>query len=214
MSIAVLKRKTNAQYNNSSVNYPQFSLNGTHRNQGWVGQTNQSRSLSRTLMKGNVVKGHGGCCGTYLKKPIVQCAGSMNLNNNMYIKPSVLNTRGMISTQYKWITRPQPFTSVKPDVNNNLNSAGQYTINIGKSTVAEVNGCTVNKNAEKIVCNSKCNIVPLTNYNVPVNYLTGDPTKVETLSRTQSDYIIKLHAKCESSDISNVKKSTCGVPIP
>ena len=61
MSIATLKRKTQAKYNNMSVgNTHGFSINGTHRNQGYVGQTSLSRSLPRTLMKGNAVRGHGG----------------------------------------------------------------------------------------------------------------------------------------------------------
>ena len=38
MSIVALKRKTAAKYNNSSVGVPQFSINGGHRNQGWVVQ--------------------------------------------------------------------------------------------------------------------------------------------------------------------------------
>ena len=61
MSIATLKRKSQTKYNNMSVGQPFFSLNGTHRNQGYVGQTSLSRSLPRTLMRGNVVRGHGGC---------------------------------------------------------------------------------------------------------------------------------------------------------
>ena len=96
MSIATLKRKTHAKYNNSSVNTGEgFSLNGTHRNQGYVGQTSLSRSLSRTLMKGNVVRGHGGCCGTYNITPIVQ-SGITTTENSRVIKSSVLSTKGML----------------------------------------------------------------------------------------------------------------------
>ena len=65
MSIATLKRKTQTKYNNMSVGQSGFSINGTHRNQGYVGQTSLSRSLPRTLMRGNTVRGHGGCCGTF-----------------------------------------------------------------------------------------------------------------------------------------------------
>ena len=55
MSIVALKRKTNTQYNNMSANRKGFSLNGTHRSQGYVGQTVLSRSLPRTLMRGNKI---------------------------------------------------------------------------------------------------------------------------------------------------------------
>ena len=36
MSLATLKKKTQAQYRNVSVGQPQFSINGTHRSQGYV----------------------------------------------------------------------------------------------------------------------------------------------------------------------------------
>jgi hypothetical protein len=114
MSIVALKRKTEAKYNNMSVGVPQFSLNGTHRSQGYVGQDTRGRSLPKTLMKGNVLKGHGGCCGTYRITPIVQSAVTSTNNPNV-IKNSVLNTNGLIMTKYRWIRRPQPYTSVKPD---------------------------------------------------------------------------------------------------
>ena len=46
MSIATLKRKSQAKYNNSLGSDTIFSISGTHRNQGYVGQTSLSRSSS------------------------------------------------------------------------------------------------------------------------------------------------------------------------
>ena len=46
MSLATLKKKTEAKYKNLSVGLPQFSINGSLRNQGYVGQTSLSRSLN------------------------------------------------------------------------------------------------------------------------------------------------------------------------
>ena len=120
MSIATLKKKTAAKYNNASVNVPQFSINGGYRNQGWVGQTTLSRSLPKTPMVGNTPKGHGGCCGTYNIGTIVQSAVT-STNNPADIKPSVLSTDGMLDTKYRWIGRPAPYTSVKSSAGNNLN---------------------------------------------------------------------------------------------
>ena len=125
MSIATLKKKTQTKYNNMSVGERQFSINGTHRSQGYVGQTSLSRSLPRTLMKGNVAIGHGGCCGKFNKVPIVQSA-VISVENPNVVKSSVLGTSGMISTKYAWIKRPQPYTSVKPDNNQNNNSQSDY----------------------------------------------------------------------------------------
>ena len=66
MSLAVLKRKAQTKYNNMSANSTSgFSLNGTHRNQGYVGQTSLSRTIIRTPHKGATPRGHGGQGGTY-----------------------------------------------------------------------------------------------------------------------------------------------------
>ena len=56
MSEATLKRKTAVKYRNMSVgneskNNKGFSLNGTTRNQGYVGQDTLGRSLPKTIMK-------------------------------------------------------------------------------------------------------------------------------------------------------------------
>jgi hypothetical protein len=129
MSIATLKKKSANKYNNLSVGKPQFSLNGSLRLQGYVGQTMLSRSLPRTLMNGNVVRGHGGLYGGYVQAPIVKEGtglGTNELNDPRVVKSSVLDTNGMIMTKYRWIRRPAPITSVKPDTTMNVGSQGQY----------------------------------------------------------------------------------------
>jgi hypothetical protein len=136
LSIATLKRKTQTKYNNMSVGEKQFSLNGSHRNQGFVGQTSLSRSLPRTLMKGNTLRGHGGCCGTYFITPIVQSAVKTTEDSSI-VKSSVINTQGMIDTKYRWIRRPQPFSSTKPDNNSNTNTQEQYIEKLAKRTINE-----------------------------------------------------------------------------
>jgi hypothetical protein len=155
MSLATLKKKTKAIFNNPHIgdkygDYSKmsavrmnsynnqngnisagFSLNGTHRSQGYIGQTMLSRHLPRTLMKGNVAKGHGGCCGAYPTNNgnIIQ-SGVNYQNDPTVVKSSVLNTSGFFHTNYKWIWRPQPFTSVKPDSNNNINTQEYYIKNL------------------------------------------------------------------------------------
>jgi hypothetical protein len=95
MSIATLKKKTQSQYNNSSVGQKQFSINGTLRNQGYVGQTMLSRSLPKTLAKGATLRGSGGCCDKFIIYPIVQ-SGINYFNNPLIVKPSVVNTRSLL----------------------------------------------------------------------------------------------------------------------
>ncbi len=158
MSIVALKKKTAAKYNNMSVNVPQFSINGGFRNQGWVGQTSLSRSLIKTPYRGATPRGHGGCCGTYnvsIVKPLETCT-----NNSEVIKPSVVSTDGMLDMKYRWIRRPAPYSSVKPDVNHNLNQQGEYINRIKKNTLNSMNSSVSNScpSVPKQICDLSCDL--------------------------------------------------------
>jgi hypothetical protein len=150
MSIATLKRKTAVKYNNLSVGSKNggFSINGTRRNQGYIGRGVLGLHFPRTLMRGNEARGYGGCCGTYKRTPIVRdtfCFPSNNgnsaNNNPSVVKKSVLDTKGQIATQYRWIRRPQPYSVVKPDSNMIQQTQQSYIENLSKKTVAELNLC-------------------------------------------------------------------------
>lgn len=56
MSLVTLKRKAAAKYNNMSVGHANFSLNGTRRNQGYVGQNLRSESCMLCTNDPNVIK--------------------------------------------------------------------------------------------------------------------------------------------------------------
>jgi hypothetical protein len=140
MSIATLKRKTEAKYNNMSVGSNGFSLNGAHRSQGWVGQTILSRSLPRTPMKGNTPRGNGGCCGTYKSSGIIQSAVT-SLNDNNVLKPTCLTTRGMLEER---LTPYHDYLTVKPDSTQNSNNTQEYTENLAKVNINLVDNCTNN----------------------------------------------------------------------
>lgn len=136
MSVATLKYKTLAKYNNNSVGVPQFSLNGGYRNQGWVGQTSLSRSLPRTLMRDGVARGHGGRQGTFVQTPIV--TSSINYQeDSRVIKSSVLDTAGMLEKRTQWSRRPPDTGSGsawKQDVNGNLGTAQDRTFKLRSCT--------------------------------------------------------------------------------
>jgi hypothetical protein len=134
MSVIALKRKTFAQYKNNSAGQPQFSINGPYRSQGFVGQTSLSRSLSKTIMKGNVAKGHGGCCGKYTQSPIVQTA-VISLEDTSVVKSSVLSTPGLIRTKYRWMRRPAPFSTTKSFDRNN--TQGEYLFYLQQQVLSE-----------------------------------------------------------------------------
>jgi len=119
MSLATLKRKTEAAYNNNSVGQKHFSLNGGQRSQGWVGHDSRGRTLVRSLAKGNTLRGHGGCCGKYPKPCVVPTEVKTTENSNV-MKSSVLNYNGMMHTVNPWIWRPAPITSFKIDGNHGV----------------------------------------------------------------------------------------------
>ena len=151
MSEATLKRKTKAKYHNMSVGSTNggFSLNGTRRSAGYVGQGVLGRSFPRTPMRGNEARGNGGCCGTYKRTTIVQsgvCFPTRNSatsanNDPRVVKKSVLDTNGRIMTRFRWIRRPQPYAVVKPDSNMIQGTQQSYIENLSHTTIATLDAC-------------------------------------------------------------------------
>lgn len=116
MSIATLKRKSNHTHGSFHSNGTNgFSLNGVHRTNTYIGKTALGQHYPRTLMKGSVARGHGGCCGTYNEVATVESIACNTTEDATTVKSSVLNTRGMIATKYRWVNRPYPYATVKPN---------------------------------------------------------------------------------------------------
>jgi hypothetical protein len=204
MSIATLKKKTATKYNNMSVNVPNFSINGTHRSAGWVGQTTLSRSLPKTILVGITPKGSGGCCGTYNLTNIVQSAVTSK-NDNKVIKPSVLSNDGMIATKYRWIRRPTPFTSVKPGYNNNLNDQSDYITRKSKGAIFDTTSCAIMNKPESI-CGDPLFKCDETTVNVTKNVYT----------KTEGQYVAELSDECANTidiQFQNQNASNCGTPF-
>ena len=217
--IATLKKKTYAKYNNSSVGLPHFSINGTLRNQGYVGQTSLSRSLPRTLYNGIYPRGHGGCCGTFKIGQTVQ-SGIMPLNNPNVIKSSVISSKGMIEEETKCLNSlripnwnkqlPQhtPLTKVKPDNNQHNNTQSDYTINLAKKTIQKYNACTALNQVKKQGTIENRPRIPtqICNY-------TKDSSALSAIS--QSERVIQINNQCTNNNvinISSIKKTpiACG----
>ena len=105
MSLATFKKKTQAKYHNNSVNEVQFSTVGPYRNQGRVGQSTQSRSLTGPNSNGTTL---------------------CSKNDNTVVKKASMNTNGMLMSRYRWLRRPydaaQPLNSIslKPGAGNIL----------------------------------------------------------------------------------------------
>lgn len=192
MSIATLKRKTQTKYNNMSVDSKTgFSLNGTLRNQGYVGQTSLSRSLPKTMMKGNVKRGHGGCSGTYNNAPIVQSAVT-SLNDPNVIKKSVVNTHGMIESKYMWTRRPFPNAVVKPDYNNHF-TQGDYIKKITKI----IDACNLTKKETQPI--STCTN-PDVKFTADKHCINISKPESNFVAMSQGEYLLKINKECTQND--------------
>jgi hypothetical protein len=202
MSVATLKKKTQTKYNNMSVGSHGFSLNGTRRSQGWIGQTMLSRSLPRTPMKGNTPRGHGGCCGTYNTAPGIIQSAVTSLNDITKVKPTVMTMKGMLEEK---LTPYHKFTNVKPDSTQNSNNLWEYTVNLGKTTINTVDNCT-----NDVKYSGCANFNPYFRGSI-CSTLTAPLSKYSPIMA--SDYLAdKVGATliCPGTNNLNVKKSTEG----
>ena len=225
MSEATLKRKTRTQYRNMSVGQHNFSLTGTRRNQGYVGQTMLGRHFPRTPMRGNVARGHGGCCGTYLQTTIVQsgvpfpCGPSGNSANNNpdVIKMATLNTNGLIMTKYRWIRRPQPYSTVKIDATITNNTQSSYIKSKATNLINSLAACDqqpVCKNPY-VRCVQKSrpfgSVIQYPRAWLPITKTAINCDKLKPIS--QSKFIETLHGAC-ATKTEKVFTKTNRAPLP
>ena len=195
MSISTLKKKTNTLYNNMSANKHGFSLNGGYRNQGYIGQTSLSRSLPRTPMKGNVARGSGGCCGTYLRTPIVQSA-VVSQNNPYVIKTSSMNTMGMMSSKYRWVRRPFPYASTKPIIQS-IQSQSDLVSQYKQKAINEAATCAHPPNAGSVCINK----LPNTQRPQEKNTISNYDIPEKRFGLTESQYVDdRFHTQCLNND--------------
>jgi hypothetical protein len=217
MSLATMKKKSGVLYRNLSVRQNGFSLNGGHRSAGYIGQSTQSRHLTRTLMKGNVVRGNGGCCGTYVvtnvKPSELAC-----LNNPNVIKPSVENTEGMLHTKYKWFWSGRQ--SVKPDSNQNAVQS-DHTSKIAKKTMNCIDLLNKSHGTVPTIKSTNCGSLPaLARPRNLSGFMTGTirqrpvcPTTKDESYLTQEQYIEQLDKACTAND-PNPKSHNSNCPLP
>ena len=223
MSIVTLKRKTQTQYNNNSVGFKNFSLNGTRRSQGYIGQDSRGRYQAKTILKGSTPKGHGGCCGTYPNNTIINSIPNINCPNDpTVIKTSVKNTYGLIETKYAYIKRPEPYSTTKPDDSgcqqNHIQS--QYIKNLTQTTLAA---------AAKTTCQrfkytpTKCPSIFRTNRDSEIRQQCANITKDITdhtttpkhaVATEECLYIQQLDKKCGAFTDLKYPRKTQGGPLP
>ena len=129
-----------------------FSLNGPHRNVGYVGKESKF-SKNGTPFRGTQPMGSGGSGGNYASPLPVFNVNRVIVEGTQwqYIKPTVLTTYGMLEKKYRWVHSGQyPNNWVQPVLTGNLtdtSSQGQY---IHDKTVANICHTDIN-NTEKYV---------------------------------------------------------------
>jgi len=241
MSIATLKKKIKAQYNNPHIGdkygpfskhsatranahngndlntpYAGFSLNGTHRSQGYVGQTSLGRSLPRTIMRGNVACGNGGHYGSYnTNNGVIIQSAVTSLNNPNVVKSSVLNTDGMYHTQFRWMWRGRPNTNWKPDDSNShhIGSQEHYITHLRNKALSCNNSHNTLCNSQGTVgCNTSKTSILLSNRNIPIKPVK-QITKVGTTAVNSSEYTQKINSHCTKYDIFPLAKNTRNTPF-
>jgi len=240
MSIVTLKKKIQAQYNNPHIGdkygafskhsatranahngndlntpYAGFSLNGTHRSQGYVGQTSLSRSLPRTLMRGNVARGSGGCCGQYnTNNGVIIQSAVTSTNNPNIVKSSVLNTDGMYHTQFRWMWRGRPHISWKPDdSNSHIGSQEHYINHVRNKAIACNNSLNTHCNSQGTVgCNTSNTSILLSNRNIPIKPVK-QITKVNVTAIDSGVYTQKLQSKCIKNDVFPLPNKNQSMPF-
>jgi len=230
MSEATLKRKSKTLYHNLSVGGKGFSINGTRRSQGYIGRGVLGLHFPRTPMRGNEARGSGGCCGSYYRGTIVQGApcfptnanGSTANNNPDVVKPSVLDTNGMLMTKYRWIRRPQPYATVKPDVNMIQGSQNVYIENLSANTIACINAKDVVGSCKPYI--NKCGGLTIDQRPKPFGSTIRIPRGWYSVTKTansvpalgpisQSAFIKALGGLCVANDPKPAAVS-CNAPLP
>jgi hypothetical protein len=99
----------------------------------------------------------------------------------------------MIATKYRWITRPQPYTRVKPDNTQNNNTQGDYIFRVGR--IARQQNPTVCPGTSKYVASTRHEVHP------PIAVLDITKPASDYTSITQGDYIAQLQDECTAHDI-------------
>jgi hypothetical protein len=134
-----------------------FSINGGHRNVGYIGKT-YKMSKSGTPYRGTQPIGWGGTYGKYpTAQPLLNSQEVDTLGQQyLYVKPSVLSTKGMLEKKYRWAYNGQypnywvqpNYTGNQTDTSSQLlyiqNKAAANTCNLKVNSVGTYEGYIVN----------------------------------------------------------------------
>jgi hypothetical protein len=135
-----------------------FSLTGSHRNIGRVGQS-MAMSKSGTPFRGIYPVGNGGCCGQYATPLPTFNSNKVNTQGDQYqyVKPSVLSERGMLRKKYRYLYNGQyPNYSVKDVFTGDMTDNASQSVYISKVSAANCINTDINESDKFIGFSKKC----------------------------------------------------------
>jgi len=169
MSLATLKRKTAAKYNNSSVGHANFSLNGTHRSQGYVGQNLRSESCMLCTNDIHVIKSSVSGSSNHIQ--------SKHLNTTRpgahIVKPDSNHIQNTQRTYIEYERKKAIIGCVEPDTTTIVREPCVNIIGTGNIPIFN------RKSINPVPCNTT------------IKDLSGE-------SKSSSSYIFKLANECDT----------------
>jgi hypothetical protein len=195
MSINTLKKNAESKYFKKVSKNSSFSLTGTRRPQGYVGQTNLSRSVKRTpFTRYGGPQGHGRIGNNLVIHNSGQCVNT--INDNTVIKRPTLNNKGLISTKHKWMKSTYPEYVVQPD-STSFESSSDYTHNL-----AAANTCVLNTDVNDVEISCSANI-GCSNFIGGRRVVRTMYSKQMNSSQSQSEYILTKTRRCAQTSMGN-----------
>lgn len=180
-----------------------FSINGPHRNVGYVGKTMHMSKMGTPFRGLYPCYTSGGRGGRYPKtEPFFNSTEANVLGDQyMYVKPSVLSTKGMLAKKYRWAYNGQyPNYWVQPNyTGNQVDSASQglYVQNVSAANVCVTDVNDYKKYVGHIVrCGpAGCN-TSTAGYKYNTMAANAPYTKFLRNSQDSSQYTLQIQRKC------------------
>lgn len=189
-----------------SSGFSGFSLNGGTRNVGGIGKS-MAMSKNGTPFYGQFPRGSGGCCGTYANpQPVMNSPPVRGITQGqqaVFIKPSVLSTKGMLERKYKWINNGQyPNYWVQPVYgNSNLSDNASQLLYI--QTKAAANICVNHTNQPEVYVDYRikggptgCSTTTARYPDYKIIESNAGYTKTLYQPQTSSQYTLQVQRKC------------------
>lgn len=181
-----------------------FSLQGSRRSIS-VGK-DMKFSQQGTRYRGAYAIGNGGFGGQYYKAEPVLNAGPAIIevkgNQQEFIKPSTLSTKGMLAKRFRWIASGQyPNNWVQPNYTGNQTDSASQGLYIQNLSAA--NDCVVDTNdTPKYVDNIKgcgstgCRTTPAGGYTMGIQQANAAYTKFLHIPQDSSQRTLRIQRQC------------------